>query len=75
MDVESDFFARRPKAEQSIPATAHASDWMQAGAAAELEPAAVVDVVEDGPEHSARGEDKFGVHKETLFDFRDYGLD
>jgi hypothetical protein len=58
-----------------IPAIGQPSDWNEATPAKDLPCDAILDLIEDGPEYSARGEDKFGVHKEVLFDFRDYGLD
>jgi len=72
MDVVNGYLARKRKSAEETADIAHAGGWM---AAAEVNGGSAADLQQIAPDETAGSEEKFGVYKETLFDFRDYGLD
>ena len=71
MDVVNGYLARKRKGAEAMPDIAQTGGWI---AAAEVNAGAAADPQQTANE-TARAEEKFGVYKDALFDFRDYGLD
>ncbi|MBV9527593.1 hypothetical protein [Sphingomonas sp.] len=75
MDVDTGYFATPQQDAGALPAIAQASGWMGAALEAGLTVGIGADIQQGAPDDTHRADEKFGVYRETLFDFRDYGLD